>query len=395
MSAISDPEYRRQQNAETRIVILGSMLFVGSTAIFYMFPAFLQALADRLSLDAADMGLLAGAESAAIALTSLLGPFWINRFSQHSCMIVGVVLCIAGNVLTILASSFWLVLLSRMVAGLLGEGVLGPISFALLGATKNSDRAFAIAITAAVTVGAAMIAISAPLTHIFPRMGTIAPLLAVTVSVVPFIRWADRRDLAPRNLEPAGSRSPRIPLAATSALLAQFLWAAGPGAFWVFSEHVATDAGIPRESAEIALAVGEFVSLLGSVAAAWQIRGWGRLRSISFGTLGMIVSAIIFAHCTSAVGVALALSAFYSFWNYSIVYQMGFISDLDGTGRLSSMIPAGQVMGLSCGPFCTGLLIPAMGNRAVTLATVAFVVAGMALYGGSVVSGHRALVRQA
>jgi predicted MFS family arabinose efflux permease len=363
-----------------RLMLLGGLLYVAGSAIFYMIPAYLAFVGGRLSLDAGQLGTLAATESLAIAITSLLGPFWVARIDHRISVVVGILFCVVGNVASGFAASFDMVLLARFLVGLLGEGVVYAVSFMILGAARDVDRAFAIALTAAVVYGALVTAAAATLERISPVLGPLSALAVIALAVPPFLGWLS----APEKPRPVAAVTRTPPRdwnwVAIIGLAAQGIWFGAPGAFWSFVEQIATDKGVPNETAELALSVGELTGLLGCVAAAVLGNRLGRLKPITISTLGMIVSAIIYQYCEGVVWLGLLLAIFYCFWNYGTVYQLSFVSQLDPSGRVAVMMPAADVFGLSFGPYLAGQLIIGHGDGGVTTATVGFALTGLALY---------------
>jgi predicted MFS family arabinose efflux permease len=363
---------------DRRFVVLGCLLFVAGSAIFYMMPAYLALVGGRLSLDAAQLGTLAAAESLAIGISSLTGPLWVGRIDHRLCLVLGSLTCAAGNLATAWSDSFGMLLASRFLVGLLGEGVFYTLSFAVLAHVRNIDRAFAIALTVGVAFGSADLASAATLERVSPAIGPLAPVILIALSVLPLVGWlpkaAQRARASPRPV-----RAGRSARAGWLALFAQAIWFGAPGAFWTFAEQVATDKGVPVDAAELMLSIGEFASLAGSVAAAWQAARWGRLAPIAVASIGMVLAAILYQSRDEILWLGVLLSVFYAFWNYGTVYQMGLVAELDTIGRIAVMMPVAQVFGQSIGPFCAGRMILGMGDGGVTLATAIFALAGLGL----------------
>jgi DHA1 family inner membrane transport protein len=374
-------EDRFAAKRDTHLMLLGGLLYVAGSTIFYMMPPYLAFLGGRLSLDAGQLGTLAAIESLAIAITSLLGPFWIARIDRRICIVVGALVCVFGNIAAGFAGSFDTLLIVRFLVGLLGEGLIYTTSFAILGAVRDIDRAFAIALTVAVVYGATVTAVSGTLVHLLPALGPLTALSAIALLVFPFLGWLPQSE-KPR---PATAIVPAVPApgwnwVAIIGLLAQAVWFGAPGAFWTFVEQVATDKGVPTGTAEMAVSFGELTGLLGCVVAAWLGNRLGRLKPIVVATAGMIVSAVVYQLCNGAVGLAAFLAIFYGFWNYGTVYQMSFVTELDASGRTAVAMPAAQVFGLSFGPYVAGRLIIGHGDGAVTASTIVFALFGLALY---------------
>ncbi len=374
------PDDRLTAKRDMRLMLLGSLLYVAGSTIFYMIPPYLAFLGGRLSLDAGQLGTLAAVESLAIAITSLLGPFWIARIDRRLCIVIGASACVFGNLATGFAGSFDMLLVARFIVGLLGEGLLYTTSFAVLGAARDIDRAFAIALIAAVVYGAAVTAVSGTLAHLLPLVGPLAALTAIALAVFPFLGWLPSSTKPGAAVVTADAAPAGWSWVAIIGLIAQAVWFGAPGAFWTFVEQVATDKGVATNTAEMAVSVGELVGLVGGLMAAWLGNRFGRLKPIMVATAGMIGSAIVYQLCDGAIGLAIFLASFYSFWNYGTVYQMSFVAELDASGRTAVAMPAAQVFGLSFGPYVAGQLILGHGDGAVTVSTIGFALTGLALY---------------
>jgi predicted MFS family arabinose efflux permease len=355
-------------------LFFGCLLFVSGSGIFYMMPPYLNQLGIEYSLDLDQLGMLASLESVGIGIASALAPLWIGRIANEKSVFVGVVICVVGDWLTGHAGSYAEVLGLRLTVGLLGEGVLFAVSFSILGLLADVDRAFAIALTAAVSSGAVVIAAAGALQRLFPPVGTLVPLIAATLLVLLFARVCPVMRAAEERGKPAASAN-TIPV--MLALLAQTLWFGAPGAFWTFAEQVALDKGFDSGTAELALSIGEFASLVGSLVAVVLGHRLGRLFPVIASSAGMVISAALYFKGSTVAELALLLSVFYGLWNYGAVYHMSFVTALDFSGRFSVMMPAAQVFGISLGCMTAGRLMALSGDGALVSATATFAVSGI------------------
>jgi predicted MFS family arabinose efflux permease len=362
---------------EARIVTLGCLLYVGGQSLFFIMPAFLGLLGTRLALDAAQLGTLAGAESLAFAFTSLVAPFWINRVDLRVAMSVAVAVMVACTVATAFAPAFGPLLALRIVVGVFGEGVLGTIGFRVLAAAHNVDRAFAVALTAAVIFGAVVMAGAAAIEHAVPRFGLLLAMMLMALAILPCMGWTSALTSDDARTAPASGVG-AIGIAATIALIGQAVWFAAPGAFWTFAEQVAIDKGLASHAAEVLLSIGELVALVGSIVAAILADRLGRILPIAVASLGLAVSAIVFAGSTNSLVLGICLAVFYTCWNYGVVYQISFVAQLDPSGNAAVVLPAIQVIGLAIGPYVAGQLIAGHGDLAVMWSTLAFTFGGFA-----------------
>ena len=371
---------RSVRTREAQRVLLGSFLLTAASAMFYIISPYLAFAATRLSLDSAQLGTLAATESLAIATAALLAPLWTFRVERRACIVVGVSICACGNVSAGFVPDFTAFLTLRFIVGLLGEGVLYATAFAVLTEASNVDRAFAIALTAAVIFGAATTAAAAWLTQQFPANGPLVALGVVALCVLPFVDWRGLpATTAPGDIgSKTGCAWSRVALL---GLLAQAVWFVSPGAFWAFVEQAAVDKGISNTSIELALSLAEITGLLGCVAAAWFGDRFGRLGPILMATVGMAVTTMLYQAVAGIWLLAVLLAIYYALWNYSTVYQYSFVAGLDATGRAAVAMPAANVFGMSVGPYLAGHLMLAHGDEAITIVSVTFAALGLMLYG--------------
>jgi predicted MFS family arabinose efflux permease len=363
-------------------VLLGSLLLTAASGIFYIIPVFVVFAGARLSLNSAQLGTLAAAESLAIALAALSAPFWSIRLDRRLCIAIGVAICACGDVSTGLIPDYTAFLTLRFIIGLLGEGILYATAFAVLSEVKNVDRAFGIAVTVALLFGAVVTAAAAKLEQLFPANGPLVALSLIALAILPLVDWR-RPQKSARNSELNLQRVARRNWTPVVGLLAQAVWFGSPGAFWAFVEQAATDKGIGTGTIEITLSVAEVAGLLGCVAAAWLGDRYGRLRPILAATVGMLITTILYQYTGGIALLAVLLGVYYAFWNYGTVYQYSFVAELDPTGRATVAMPAANVFGMSLGPYVAGQLMLHHGNGAITVTSVAFAIFGMALYLGT------------
>jgi predicted MFS family arabinose efflux permease len=163
-------------------------------------------------------------------------------------------------------------------------------------------------------------------------------------------------------------------------LIGQTVWSAGPGAFWAFAERIAANNGISTASIETALSIGLLAGLAGAAAPALQGRRWGQMKPIVLATFLIVLSSVAYQFSGDAVVITVAISVFYATWNYSVVYQMGFVSELDYRGRFAAVIPATQVLGYSIGAFFVGFLVTEIGSTGVLVSFIISASVGAALY---------------
>jgi predicted MFS family arabinose efflux permease len=361
-------------------LLLGCLLYTAGSAILYVSPAYLADLGTRLGIDEAQMGELSAAENIGIGLASLLAVWWNGRVGRDMVAILGVFFCAAGDVISFFSHDIHVLLLTRFVTGLLGEGTLFVLAFMVLSTAANPDRALGFALTAVVLFGSLVLGAGSILNDIPDGCGLLLPLGFAAFAVLPALRWMP---VAVAPTEPVNR-----PLAggvgnwrALIAVTAMAVWFGAPGGFWTFADAAAASRHVSAASIETALAIGNVVGLLGSVLAAWQGNRRGRAVPILLGTLGLCLSVAAFQLSNGIAALAATLAAFNIFWNYATVYQMALVVVLDRTGRATAGISAAQVLGFAAGGFVSGFAIVAAGYSALTVMVTLFAVAGVLLLG--------------
>ena len=357
-------------------VALGSLLYTAGSAILYVLPAYLGELSSHLGINEAQMGSITAAENIGIALASIIGMLWLTRVDRRVLAVTGTIFCVILNILAFFSRSFGSLVVARFLTGLLGEGILFSLAFAVLGSTRDPDRSFGIGLTVVVMFGSLVLGSSTYIDRVPFGAGALLPLAILPLGILVALKWMPPVGGASAFRSGSDTVGPTGRLAIV-AIGGMTIWFAAPGAFWTFAESAVAARKIPGETISIALAIGNAAGLLGSAMAAWQGNRWGRFWPIMIATACLCVSVVASGRSMSVVGLALALSAFNIFWNYATVYEMALVVALDPVGRAALGISAAQVMGFAAGGFFSGLAISAATYAALPMVVCLFAVAGL------------------
>ena len=131
---------------------------IGTVAVlvFALLPVISGVLASRFMLDDMQTGVAATAYFAAYAVITSTAGFWVRRFNWRKLLKLGFLAMIIGLSSCVLAESFAVAQISLALVGV-GAGLLFPISFTIASEMKNTDRVFAVKLTAEQLVPAAML----------------------------------------------------------------------------------------------------------------------------------------------------------------------------------------------------------------------------------------------
>src|SRR5882757_9065057 len=131
MDPLTVPDARARRS-EASIVLLGTLLCLCSSGPFYVVPAYLEAIQSGYGLSLGQLGTVSGLESFGIAAACTLSGLFIRRLGWRATL-ASALLCVVGNLLTVEAKSFGIVLSVRTLLGVLGEGPLYAMGYAVLG----------------------------------------------------------------------------------------------------------------------------------------------------------------------------------------------------------------------------------------------------------------------
>jgi len=346
---------------------LGALMVIAS-------PVFVGMVAERLSLSPAEIGFVVGAEASGGIVASLTGPLWLTRLSARHVALFGIVVMVAGALLTASATGFTDLLLIRSAFSILGAGPVYALSIPLLARLPDPHRAFAIAGGAQALVPA-LVMVILPWTSAGWGFGAAMVVLAVVLaSGLLFLggvpAWpAGRSEAAP--LLGGGMRSVgglRIPL----LLFTVFSLVAGTQAFWAFSERIGDAKGIGAEGIGAALGAATLFGIFGSLAAALSARHMSSRTQFVAGCVACAIGPLVILVDTTRVGFVAAAFLIFFASVFATIFQLAAIAEWDPTGRTAVLVPATQSLGVIAGPVLTGFVVGDGDFARAALVAVAF-----------------------
>jgi MFS family permease len=367
----------RQQAVDAPTAIMASsLLLVVAAAIWLIMPVYAGAAAVSLHLDDSQVGSLASADFAGLALASLFAPLWIRRVNWRVAASVGLTLMLLGNFASVYVDTFSNLLTIRFLTEFACGGV-ASIGLASLADTTKTDRNFAIAIAAQTVFGSAALL---GLPYLVERWGldsVFVSLNVVTLLVFPCIRFltAQGKD---HEAEMAVHRS--IVVLPILGLIGMTLFFANIGALWAYIERIGSAAGLLATYIGQSLAFSNAVALGGALAAAWIGDRFGHLRPMILVAVLQLTALALLNVRLDAATFIIALSIYSFFWNFAIPYQMTVTANADPTGRLIVLATAFQGAGAALGPGLVAWLVKPNTFGAVYLVAAACSVACLLVF---------------
>ena len=343
---------------DSRPVIV-SVAALGTAAIllFAVMPLIVGGMASRFALTDTQSGLVATAYFVIYALLALTSPTWVRRLNWRHAAFGAYTLLLLGIALAGFSASYEQAIFGMAVAGI-GAGVLFPISLTLASDTHNTDRTYALKLTAEQLVPASLLLLI-PLLGLGAGLSPILVLAAVTV-VVCLLASLAMPASGPR-ASAAGTAVSGRAVWGYLGLLALAVNFAGFGGLWVFFERIATEQGFTAEFTNLWLAVGLITSGLGPLAAAVLADRFGRVLPIVFGTLLALVSIGVLASGVDQLRYALVLFTLPLAYYFAVSYVMAVIAAADTTGKIAGLMAFSLAVGAASGPALFGMMKDAGG----------------------------------
>ncbi|MEP5323868.1 hypothetical protein, partial [Marinobacter alexandrii] len=138
------------------VIISVAALGTAAVLLFAIMPLIVGGMASRFALSDTQSGLVATAYFVIYALLALTSPTWVRRLNWRRAAFGAYAVLLLGIGLAVLSSSYEMAIVGMAVAGI-GAGILFPISLTLASDTPNTDRTYALKLTAEQLVPASLL----------------------------------------------------------------------------------------------------------------------------------------------------------------------------------------------------------------------------------------------
>jgi predicted MFS family arabinose efflux permease len=339
-------------------------LFMG-TVLFFCLPLFVGAAADSLGLDTRQQGTLAAMDVGGATLAGLCSLWWIERVSWRRIGLLSHALLVVANLLSIGVVDLPTLFALRLVAGF-NAGTIFAVSLAALGVQRDTDRAFAIAVTLQIALDAAVLYLLTGWIERWGFDGVLYCLAGLSALLAVPLRWIPSRGpAAPAVEHPVEAGSGAADLAGGPdwrgfASLASFgALILGVGAFWAFAERIGLAGGLSRATVGAALGTGVLVAAAGPLLASWLGSTRGLVGPMSIGVVATATAMVLFAMPPPGdygLQYGVAAAVFQIGWNFTAPFLLAVIARADPRARLIAVSAAVQAGGATLGPPTAGFL---------------------------------------
>lgn len=355
--------------------ILSLVIIVALSPMFFLtMPLYLGSLEDSLALNHSQVALIIFAEFLGVMVGSLISPLWIRKFSWKKVVFFASLIEVLGNLLSIFIKTDYSFLITvRFITGFT-VGALFSVAFAGLGDTEKANRNISIA-TGAQLVAAGLIFFILPdIIQLWGINGAFITYLVTSAIIVLFSFAVPDSGLDLQTLKTIRGKSVLAPLWGVIGSLIFFI---GYGSYWSFIERMGLKEGLSQDSIGNALGIASWIGILGSLVASWvgdRIKNyfWPMLVAC----LGQLFCITIMSNGFGLLEFVFAVSLYAFFQLLWIPFQISSTAQVDVSGKLVSLVPSGQTMGLALAPVLSSLFITE------TNFVPAFIIAGIFTAGG-------------
>lgn len=337
-------------------IAVSVIMAVVGIAVFMGIPVIVGAMTEGYGLSESEAGYITSMDLAGGTLSSLLVSALVARVNRRRLLFAGLLVAALFNVVTALVQDYSLLMVARLLAGF-GGGVVYATGIALLAGTLHTGRNFSILLFAQVSVGGVelffipKLAASLGVEAIFAVIALAFLLSILLVPLVPSSRQAEQKVSTSEVGAGHSSAAPWL------CLLAVFFFYLCVGSFWTYCERLGVDAGIDSNAIANYLTLGNLLSLLGCGLAYWLSERVGQARPLLFALASICLACLLLSGELSVSVYMFGLLAFFLFWNFTDIFQLGTLSELDHSGRYVAMVPAFQSVGSTLGPMGAAWLL--------------------------------------
>ena len=358
-------------DTSARIAIMTGLAVAGPVG-FLISPVIVGMLAAQFDWSEAQLGTVASAELAGMAVAAFTALLWAKKAPWKPIFLVCLVGLIGGNLLSMRIADFMPLAVLRFVLGLLG-GAMMAIYITFLSYTREPDRNASILVFCQVSFQVASF-ILIPI--IGAQYGLAGLFVFIAALYLPFLIFfnvlpssaprmeATQEAIAAHQPDTPGLRGlwPPISILIASGLF--FITQVGVFAF--FLTHVGPHQNVDAAQAEQVLTWSTAFALAGPVASYFIRERFDRRFLLVLPALGQAVLLYFMAQGElSFTEFFVFASLFQTLWNFMLAYILAALVDADKTHRLVALLPTAQAIGIAAGPVLIGSYLEQYGIWAI------------------------------
>lgn len=322
-------------------------------------PVIAQQVAVEWQLTPSQVGTFFFVELGVMSLATIPAYFWAKKIAFKQAALISALIFIIGNIVSIFAKSFDMLLIARAIAAL-GGGSLMIITMTSCSLTSHPDRTYGLWILGQVVLGALALFF---LPQFFPFGGlkiAFGFMIVVAFIALPFYRYfADFIiEKKPAVADAASSNK----LLGILSVVATLIFYIAIGGVWTFISSIGAHAKIDMNFVNSILAISTIVGILGCFLPSILGGKINRKFALIFGYGLFFISLIMLLNQISNNNFVFAVIAFKFTWMFTIPFILATVGSLDSSGKLMNTVNLAIGAGLALGPVVAGEIIENTGN---------------------------------
>lgn len=316
-------------------------------------PVVAQQLATEWQLRPSQVGLFFFFELGTMSLSTIPAYYWIRKIPFRRAIVFFASLFIIGNILSIFATSFELLLMLRIISAW-GGGSIMIITLTTSTLTPHPAKTYGLWNLGQVLIGALSLYF---LPKLFPIFGLkisfmIAPLL-MFFALALYKYFPDQVIDKEKIIGKVKSKQSQRIL----SVLATLTIYVGISGIWTFMSSVGIDAKIDIDFMNSVFALSTLIGIVGCFLPALIGHAFKRSYFLMIGYLLFAISIVLLYLQINAASFAIALLLFKFSWMFSIPFVLATVASLDDDGRLMNTVNLVIGGGLAVGPLIAGRVI--------------------------------------
>lgn len=338
-----------------RSLTIGIYMALVGYAVMVGLPVISTAWVDNLGFSEVEVGRVAGADLAGLAIGAVIAALFVARVDRRYLAVGAALVTIAGNALCIVYQSYEVTLWLRLLAGT-GAGIYTGIAVATIGGHSRPAFAFGMELFAfAGSQGAELM-----LLPLLSMTGIYVTLIVTYIVGLLFISWLPRRpvdkalDVEVDVEEPSGRHHVEhkhvpayVPWLVLTAIVFTYI---NIGGYWTYIELSTVDSDASPEWVASMLWVSSVFSVIGCLFAVLLSNRYGLARPLLVTLVFQAGIVVMLVFGITNFTVAFSMFFFNFCWIFVDIYQAATIANVDHSGRFPAMIPAAQGLGNFLGP---------------------------------------------
>ena len=336
-----------------RSLTIGIYMALAGYAVMVGLPVISTAWVDHLGFSEIEVGRLAGADLAGLAVGALVAAAFVTRIDRRHMAVAAAITAITANVMCTYYQSYEYTLLLRIVAGV-SAGVFTGIAVATIAGHSRPAFAFGLELFAfSGSQGAELKFLP------FLSMNGIYWVLAGAFAIgILFIFWLPRHPAARPAIAAANGKPPisdesstpvptYVPWLVLTAIIFTYI---NIGAYWTYIELAAANSRASADWVATMLWVTSVFSFFGCLFAVLTSNRFGLARPLLISLIVQASVVVMLVYGINNASIAISMFMFNFCWIFVDIFQAATVANVDRTGRFPALIPAAQGIGNFLGP---------------------------------------------